>query len=154
MTQTVIVAGARTPIGRLLGGLKTLSGFDLGGLAIRGALDKAGVTGDQVDYVIMGQVLGAGAGQIPARQAVFKGGIPLDTPSLTIHKVCLSGINAIALADQLISAGEHDIVVAGGQESMTQAPHMLLGSREGTKYGGTKLTDHMAHDGLWDTLTD
>jgi acetyl-CoA C-acetyltransferase len=154
MTQSVIVAGARTPIGRLLGGLKTLSGSDLGGLAIQGALERAGVSGDQVDYVIMGQVLQAGAGQVPARQAAHKGGIPLDVPSITINKVCLSGINAIALADQLIRAGEHEIVVAGGQESMTQAPHMLLGSREGTKYGDTKLIDHMAADGLWDALTD
>jgi acetyl-CoA C-acetyltransferase len=154
MTQSVIVAGARTPIGRLLGGLKSLSGSDLGGLAIKGALERAGVSGDQVEYVIMGQVLQAGAGQIPARQAAHKGGIPLDVPALTINKVCLSGINAIALADQLIRAGEYDIVVAGGQESMTQAPHMLLGSREGTKYGDTKLTDHMAYDGLWDALTD
>lgn len=154
MTQSVIVAGARTPIGRLLGGLKTLSGSDLGGLAIKGALEKAGVSGDQVDYVIMGQVLQAGAGQVPARQAAHKGGIPLGVPALTINKVCLSGINAIALADQLIRAGEHEIIVAGGQESMTQAPHMLLGSREGTKYGDTKLVDHMAADGLWDALTD
>ncbi|MCW2841661.1 MAG: acetyl-CoA C-acyltransferase [Aeromicrobium sp.] len=154
MTQSVIVAGARTPIGRLLGGLKSLSGSDLGGLAIKSALERAGVSGDQVEYVIMGQVLQAGAGQIPARQAAHKGGIPLDVPALTINKVCLSGINAIALADQLIRAGEYDIVVAGGQESMTQAPHMLLGSREGTKYGDTKLTDHMAYDGLWDALTD
>ncbi|MFC5678105.1 acetyl-CoA C-acetyltransferase [Aeromicrobium endophyticum] len=158
MTQSanpsVIVAGARTPIGRLLGGLKSLSGSDLGGLAIKGALEKAGVRGDQVDYVIMGQVLQAGAGQVPARQAAHKGGIPLNVPALTINKVCLSGINAIALADQLIRAGEHEIVVAGGQESMTQAPHMLLGSREGTKYGDTKLVDHMAADGLWDALTD
>jgi acetyl-CoA C-acetyltransferase len=154
MTQSVIVAGARTPIGRLLGGLKTLSGSDLGGLAIKGALERAGVSGDQVDYVIMGQVLQAGAGQVPARQAAHKGGIPLDVPSITINKVCLSGINAIALADQLIRAGEHEIIVAGGQESMTQAPHMLLGSREGTKYGDTTLTDHMAYDGLWDALTD
>jgi acetyl-CoA C-acetyltransferase len=154
MTQSVIVAGARTPIGRLLGGLKSLSGSDLGGLAIKGALEKAGVSGDQVDYVIMGQVLTAGAGQMPARQAAFKGGIPLTTPAIGINKVCLSGINAIALADQLIRAGEHEIIVAGGQESMTQAPHFLSGSREGTKYGDTKLTDHMAYDGLWDALTD
>ena len=154
MSQSVIVAGARTPIGRLLGGLKGLSGSDLGGLAIKGALEKAGVTGEQVDYVIMGQVLGAGAGQVPARQAAFKGAIPLTTPSITINKVCLSGINAIALADQLIRAGEYDIIVAGGQESMTQAPHMLLSSREGTKYGDTQLVDHMAADGLWDALTD
>ncbi|NRQ50098.1 acetyl-CoA C-acetyltransferase [Aeromicrobium stalagmiti] len=154
MTQSVIIAGARTPIGRLLGGLKTLSGSDLGGLAIKGALEKAGVSGDQVDYVIMGQVLQAGAGQVPARQAAHKGGIPLGVPAVSINKVCLSGINAIALADQLIRAGEYDVVVAGGQESMTQAPHMLLGSREGTKYGDTKLVDHMAADGLWDALTD
>lgn len=154
MTKSVIVAGARTPIGRLLGGLKTLSGSDLGGIAIKGALEKAGISGEQVDYVIMGQVLGAGAGQVPARQAAFKGGIPLDVPALTINKVCLSGINAIALADQLIRAGEYDVVVAGGQESMTQAPHILTGSREGTKYGKTTMLDHMEYDGLWDALTD
>ena len=154
MTQSVIVAGARTPIGRLLGGLKSLSGSDLGGHAIKGALEKAGVSGDQVDYVIMGQVLQAGAGQIPARQAAEKAGIPLNVPALTVNKVCLSGINAIALADQLIRAGEHEIIVAGGQESMTQAPHMLLGSREGTKYGDTTLVDHMQADGLWDAITD
>ena len=154
MTQSVIVAGARTPIGRLLGGLKSLSGSDLGGHAIKGALEKAGVSGDQVDYVIMGQVLQAGAGQIPARQAAEKAGIPLNVPALTVNKVCLSGINAIALADQLIRAGEHEIIVAGGQESMTQAPHMLLGSREGTKYGDTSLVDHMQADGLWDAITD
>jgi acetyl-CoA C-acetyltransferase len=154
MPQSVIVAGARTPIGRLLGGLKSLSGSDLGGHAIKGALEKAGVSGDQVDYVIMGQVLQAGAGQIPARQAANKAGIPLNVPALTVNKVCLSGINAIALADQLIRAGEHEIIVAGGQESMTQAPHMLLGSREGTKYGDTTLTDHMQADGLWDAITD
>ncbi len=154
MSQSVIVAGARTPIGRLLGGLKSLSGSDLGGHAIKGALERAGVSGDQVDYVIMGQVLQAGAGQIPARQAANKAGIPLNVPALTVNKVCLSGINAIALADQLIRAGEHEIIVAGGQESMTQAPHMLLGSREGTKYGDTTLTDHMQADGLWDAITD
>jgi acetyl-CoA C-acetyltransferase len=154
MPQSVIVSGARTPIGRLLGGLKSLSGSDLGGHAIKGALEKAGVSGDQVDYVIMGQVLQAGAGQIPARQAANKGGIPLNVPALTVNKVCLSGLNAIALADQLIRAGEHEIIVAGGQESMTQAPHMLLNSREGTKYGDTTLVDHMQADGLWDAITD
>ncbi len=154
MTQSVIVAGARTPVGRLLGGLKTLSGSDLGGIAIKGALEKAGITGDQVDYVIMGQVLGAGAGQVPARQAAVKGGVPMDVPALTINKVCLSGINSIALADQLIRAGEYDVVVAGGQESMTQAPHILKGSREGTKYGKATMLDHMEYDGLWDALTD
>jgi acetyl-CoA C-acetyltransferase len=154
MTQSVIVAGARTPIGRLLGGLKTLSGSDLGGIAIKGALEKSGVAPDQVDYVIMGQVLTTGAGQIPARQAAHKAGIPLSVPALTVNKVCLSGINAISLADQLVRAGEFDIIVAGGQESMTQAPHFLAGSREGTKYGDTKLVDSMAYDGLYDVLTD
>ncbi|RYG77915.1 acetyl-CoA C-acetyltransferase [Yimella sp. RIT 621] len=150
----VLVAGARTPMGRLLGSLKDFSGSDLGGLAIKGALDKAGVSGDQVQYVIMGQVLTAGAGQMPARQAAAKGGIPLTVPSLTINKVCLSGVDAIALAAQLIRAGEFDTVVAGGQESMSQAPHLLIKSREGFKYGDVAMKDHMAYDGLWDVLTD
>ncbi|GAA3667930.1 acetyl-CoA C-acetyltransferase [Yimella lutea] len=150
----VLVAGARTPMGRLLGSLKDFSGSDLGGLAIKGALDKAGVSGDQVQYVIMGQVLTAGAGQMPARQAAAKGGIPLTVPSLTINKVCLSGVDAIALAAQLIRAGEFDTVVAGGQESMSQAPHLLTKSREGFKYGDVAMKDHMAYDGLWDVLTD
>ena len=154
MSGSVIVAGARTPIGRLLGGLKDLSAADLGGVAIKGALEKAGVTGDQVDYVIMGQVIQAGAGQITARQAAVKGGVPMDVPAITINKVCLSGINAIALADQLIRAGEHEIVVAGGMESMTQAPHLLPKSREGFKYGDTKLVDSMAYDALHDQFTD
>jgi acetyl-CoA C-acetyltransferase len=154
MSTSVIVAGARTPIGRLLGGLKDQSAADLGGVAIAGALEKAGVTGDQVDYVILGQVIQAGAGQITARQAAVKGGIPMDVPSLTINKVCLSGINAIALADQLIRAGEHEIVVAGGMESMTQAPHLLPKSREGFKYGNTALVDSMAYDALWDQFTE
>ena len=151
---SVIVAGARTPMGRLLGSLKGFSGADLGGFAIKGALDKAGVGPDQVDYVVMGQVLQAGAGQIPARQAAAKAGIPMSVPALTINKVCLSGINAIAMADQLIRAGEVDIVVAGGQESMTNAPHLLEKSREGYKYGDVTMRDHMAFDGLWDALTD
>src|SRR6195952_1259232 len=151
---SVIVAGARTPMGRLLGALKDFSGTDLGGLAIKAALEKSGVAPEQVQYVIMGQVLTAGAGQIPARQAAFKAGIPLTVPALTINKVCLSGIDAIALADQLIRAGEFEIVVAGGQESMTQAPHLLAKSREGFKYGTVEMADHMAHDGLWDFLTD
>ena len=153
-TRSVIVAGARTPMGRLLGSLKDFSGADLGGVAIKGALDKAGVSPDQVDYVIMGQVLTAGAGQIPARQAAAKAGIPMSVPALTINKVCLSGIDAIALADQLIRAGEFDVVVAGGQESMTQAPHLLAKSREGFKYGDVTMQDHMAYDGLWDAFTD
>ncbi|WP_109473806.1 acetyl-CoA C-acetyltransferase [Ornithinimicrobium cavernae] len=151
---SVIVAGARTPMGRMSGGLKDFSGSDLGGFAIKGALERAGISGDQVDYVIMGQVLTAGAGQIPARQAAVKAGIPMDVPALTINKVCLSGLDAIALADQLIRAGEFDIVVAGGQESMTNAPHLLEKSRAGFKYGDVTMRDHMAHDGLWDAFTD
>jgi acetyl-CoA C-acetyltransferase len=153
-TTSVLVAGARTPMGRLLGSLAGFSGADLGGVAIKGALEKAGITGDQVDYVIMGQVLTAGAGQIPARQAAVAGGIPMDVPALTINKVCLSGVNAIALADQLVRAGEADIVVAGGQESMTQAPHLMEKSRSGYKYGDVTVRDHMAYDGLWDAFTD
>ncbi len=153
-TTTVIVAGARTPMGRMSGSLKDFSGSDLGGFAIRGALDKAGVKPEQVDYVIMGQVLTAGAGQIPARQAAVKAGIPMTVPALTINKVCLSGIDAIALADQLIRAGEFEVVVAGGQESMTNAPHLLEKSRDGFKYGDVTLRDHMAQDGLWDAFTD
>lgn len=154
MTTTVIVSGARTPVGRLLGSLKDFSGSDLGGIAIKAALEKGGVSPEQVDYVIMGQVLTAGAGQIPARQAAVAAGIPMDVPALTINKVCLSGINAIALADQLIRAGEYEIVVAGGTESMSQAPHLLEKSREGFKYGDVTLRDHMAYDGLHDIFTD
>ncbi|MFE4607596.1 acetyl-CoA C-acetyltransferase [Streptomyces niveus] len=149
-TTSVIVAGARTPMGRLLGSLKSFSGADLGGFAIKAALERAGVTGEQVQYVIMGQVLQAGAGQIPARQAAVKAGIPMNVPALTINKVCLSGLDAIALADQLIRAGEFDIVVAGGQESMTNAPHLLPKSREGYKYGAIEMLDAMAYDGLTD----
>ena len=154
MSGSVIVAGARTPIGRLLGGLKDQSAADLGGVAIKGALEKAGVSGDQVEYVIMGQVIQAGAGQITARQAAVKGGVPMSIPAITINKVCLSGINAIALADQLIRAGDDDVVLAGGMESMTQAPHLLPKSREGFKYGDTTLVDSMAYDALYDQFTD
>ncbi|MEV6653002.1 acetyl-CoA C-acetyltransferase [Streptomyces sp. NPDC051219] len=153
-TTSVIVAGARTPMGRLLGSLKSFSGADLGGFAIKAALDRAGIGGDQVQYVIMGQVLQAGAGQIPARQAAVKAGIPMNVPALTINKVCLSGLDAIALADQLIRAGEFDIVVAGGQESMTNAPHLLPKSREGYKYGSVEVLDAMAYDGLTDAFED
>ncbi|MEV4863928.1 acetyl-CoA C-acetyltransferase [Streptomyces ossamyceticus] len=149
---SVIVAGARTPMGRLLGSLKSFSGADLGGFAIKAALDRAGIGGDQVQYVIMGQVLQAGAGQIPARQAAVKAGIPMNVPALTINKVCLSGLDAIALADQLIRAGEFDVVVAGGQESMTNAPHLLPKSREGFKYGAIQMLDAMAYDGLTDSF--
>ncbi|MEN0140504.1 MAG: acetyl-CoA C-acetyltransferase [Rhodococcus sp. (in: high G+C Gram-positive bacteria)] len=153
-TRSVIVAGARTPVGRLTGSLATLSGSDLGGIAIKGALDKAGVAPELVEYVIMGQVLTAGAGQIPARQAAVAAGIPMSVPAVTVNKVCLSGLDAIALADQLIRAGEFDVVVAGGQESMSQAPHLLPGSRGGFKYGDTTLVDHLAYDGLYDIFTD
>ncbi|QSE81505.1 acetyl-CoA C-acetyltransferase [Rhodococcus koreensis] len=152
--RSVIVAGARTPVGRLTGSLATLSGSDLGGIAIKGALDKAGVAPELVEYVIMGQVLTAGAGQIPARQAAVAAGIPMSVPAVTVNKVCLSGLDAIALADQLIRAGEFDVVVAGGQESMSQAPHLLPGSRGGFKYGDTTLVDHLAYDGLYDIFTD
>jgi acetyl-CoA C-acetyltransferase len=154
MAGSVVVAGARTPIGRLLGGLKDLSATDLGGVAIRAALDQAGVSADSVDYVIMGQVLQAGAGQIPARQAAVKAGISMNVPALTINKVCLSGINAIALADALIRAGECEVVVAGGMESMTNAPHLLMNSRAGYRYGDVTARDSMAYDGLWDVFTD
>jgi acetyl-CoA C-acetyltransferase len=149
MPGSVLVSGARTPIGKLLGSLAGFQGVDLGGIAIEAALSRAGIAGDQVDYVIMGQVLQAGAGQITARQAAVKGGIPMTVPALTINKVCLSGLDAIALADQLISAGEYDVVVAGGMESMTNAPHLLAGARKGYKYGNGTLIDSMAHDGLF-----
>src|ERR671921_341040 len=154
MSDSVIVAGARTPIGRLLGAFKDLSAAELGAVAIRGALDKAGVRGDQVDYLIMGQVIQAGAGQNPARWAGHQAGIPMTVPSMTINKVCLSGLNAIALADQLIRAGECDVVVAGGMESMTRAPHLLPRARSGITYGNSEIVDSMAHDGLWDAFTD
>ena len=150
---SVIIAGARTPIGRLLGGLKSLSAAELGGVAIKGALEKAGVAPEQVDYLIMGQVILAGAGQNPARAAGIAGGLPWSMPSITINKVCLSGLNAIAMADQLIRAGEVEIVVAGGMESMTNAPHFLPKSREGVKFGDVKLVDSMAYDALYDQAT-
>jgi acetyl-CoA C-acetyltransferase len=152
MAASVIVAGARTPIGRLLGSLKGFAAVDLGAFAIKAALERAGVTGDQVEYVIMGHVLQAGAGQIPSRQAAVKAGVPMSVPSLTINKVCLSGLDAIALADQLIRAGEFDIVVAGGMESMTNAPHLLPKSRHGYKYGSIEVLDATAHDGLTDAF--
>ncbi|WP_061296874.1 acetyl-CoA C-acetyltransferase [Herbidospora cretacea] len=150
MSGSVIVAGARTPIGRLLGALSGLSAVELGGVAIKAALDRAGVAPADVQYVIMGQVLQAGAGQLPSRQAAVRGGIPMSVPSLTINKVCLSGLDAIALADQLIRAGEFDIVVAGGMESMSNAPHLLPGLRKGVKYGSAEILDSMAFDGLTD----
>jgi acetyl-CoA C-acetyltransferase len=152
VSASVIVAGARTPMGRLLGQLKDFSGAQLGGVAIKAALERAGIGPEQVQYVIMGQVLTAGVGQIPARQAAVHAGIGMNVPALTVNKVCLSGLNAIALADQLIRAGGYDIIVAGGQESMTQAPHLLPKSRSGYKYGDVTVLDHMAYDGLHDSF--
>jgi acetyl-CoA C-acetyltransferase len=150
--QPVIVGGARTPVGRLLGSLASKSASDLGGVAIAGALRRAGIGPDQVQYVIMGHVLQAGAGQITARQAAVQAGIAMDVPALTINKVCLSGLDAIALASQLIRLGEHDVIVAGGMESMTQAPHLLMNSRAGYKYGPVTVQDSMALDGLTDAF--
>jgi acetyl-CoA C-acetyltransferase len=146
---SVIVGGARTPIGKLSGALKGFTAMDLGGFAIAAALERSGIAGDQVDYVIMGHVIQAGAGQITARQAAVKGGIPMTVPALTVNKVCLSGLNAIALADQLIGAGEFDVVVAGGMESMTNGPYLLPGARAGYRYGDDKIVDATAHDALY-----
>jgi acetyl-CoA C-acetyltransferase len=149
-----IVGGARTPIGKLLGALKDTTATDLGGIAIAGALERSRLDAEHVEFVVMGQVLQAGSGQIPARQAAVKGGIPMSVPAMTLNKVCLSGLAAVAYADQLIRAGECDIVVAGGMESMTAAPHLLPGSRSGYKYGSVALIDSLAHDGLEDVFTD
>jgi acetyl-CoA C-acetyltransferase len=149
---SVIVAGARTPIGKLLGDLTDFSGVQLGGFAIKAALERLGIEGSDVDYVMMGQVLLAGAGQMPARQAAVAAGIPMSVPAITINKVCLSGLDSIALADQLIRAGEFDVIVAGGMESMTAAPHLLPKSRQGFKFGSVDLLDSMAYDGLTDAF--
>ena len=149
MPGSVIVGGARTPIGKLSGALKSFTAMDLGGFAISAALERSGISGDQVDYVIMGHVIQAGAGQITARQAAVKGGIPMDVPALTVNKVCLSGLNAIAMADQLISIGEFDVVVAGGMESMTNGPYLLPGARAGYRYGDNKIVDATSHDALY-----
>jgi acetyl-CoA C-acetyltransferase len=151
---SVLLGGARTPIGKLLGAFAGVPATELGGHAIAGALQRSGVDARDINYVIMGQVLQAGAGQAPARQAAVHAGIGMNVPSLTINKVCLSGLNAVALADQLIRAGECDVVVAGGMESMSSAPHLLPKSRSGFKYGSVELLDHMAADGLWDVYTD
>jgi acetyl-CoA C-acetyltransferase len=151
---SVIVAGARTPFGKFGGAFKDVPATSLGAHAIRAALDRAGVKGAEVDYVIMGQVLQAGAGQITARQAAIEAGIPQEVPSITINKVCLSGINAIALADQLIRAGEVEVVVAGGMESMSRAPYLVTQARFGARMGNTEMIDSMVHDGLWSTFTE
>jgi acetyl-CoA C-acetyltransferase len=149
MPGSVLVSSARTPIGKLSGALASFEATDLGGHAIAAALARAGITGDQVDYVLLGQVLQAGAGQMPARQAAVKGGIPMSVPSMTVNKVCLSGINAIYLADQMIQAGDAEVVVAGGMESMTKAPYLLKKAREGYRMGNGELLDSMIDDGLW-----
>lgn len=149
MAGSYIVAGARTPIGKLSGGFASLAATDLGGFAIKAALERAGVSPDQVDHVIMGQVLQAGAGQITARQAAVNAGIPMSVPSLTINKVCLSGLNSIYLADQMIASGEADIVVAGGMESMTNAPYLMPGARAGFRAGDKTIVDSLFFDGLF-----
>jgi acetyl-CoA C-acetyltransferase len=154
VSSSVIVAGARTPIGKFRGSLASFSGVDLGAVAIRAALDRAGVDPARIDYVIMGQVLRAGTGQITARQAAIAAGIPKEVPALNVDKVCLSGMNAIALADQLIRAGEVDLVVAGGMESMTNAPYVLPAARDGSRLGHTPMIDSMQHDGLWSTFAE
>jgi acetyl-CoA C-acetyltransferase len=152
MPGSVIVGGARTPIGKLSGALKGFSAMDLGGFAIKAALERSGISGEQVDYVIMGHVIQAGAGQITARQAAVKAGVPMSVPALTVNKVCLSGLNAIATADQLIQVGEFDVVVAGGMESMTNGPYLLPGARGGYRYGDNKIVDATAHDALYCAL--
>src|SRR5712691_3733024 len=152
MTSSVIVDGARTPIGRFGGGFKDVPAVRLGAAAIREALTRSGVPADQIDYVIMGQVLQAGAGQITARQASIEAGVPKEVPAITINKVCLSGLNAIALADQLIREGEIEVAVAGGMESMSQAPYLIPGARWGQRISNTDIVDSMIYDGLWSTF--
>lgn len=149
MAGSYIVAGARTPIGKMSGALASFSAAELGGFAIAAALQRAGVAPDEVEHVIMGQVLTAGQGQVPSRQAATKAGIPMSVPSININKVCLSGLNAIYLADLMITSGEADIVVAGGMESMTNAPYLAIGARSGFRYGNTELADAILKDGLW-----
>ncbi len=149
MAGSYIVAGARTPIGKMSGALASFSAAELGGFAIRAALERAGVAPEEVEHVLMGQVLMAGQGQVPARQAAAKAGIPLNVPSVNINKVCLSGLNTIYLADQMIASGEADVVVAGGMESMTNAPYLAMGARGGFRYGNTELLDAIVKDGLW-----
>ncbi|MDQ3468752.1 MAG: acetyl-CoA C-acetyltransferase [Actinomycetota bacterium] len=149
MTGSYLVAGARTPIGKLSGALAPLSAADLGGIAIAAALERAGVAPDEVDHVVVGQVLMAGQGQVPSRQAAVKAGVPMSTPSVNVNKVCLSGLNAIYLADQMIASGEADVVVAAGMESMTNAPYLADGARGGFRYGNAELRDAIIADGLW-----
>jgi acetyl-CoA C-acetyltransferase len=154
MNEAVIVGYARTPIGKFSGGLASMTAMDLGGVAIKGALERSGVPGDAVEYVIMGHVLQAGQGQITARQAAFRAGIGMNTPALTVNKVCLSGMTAIALANQSIQLGEYDVVIAGGMESMSNAPYLLPKARAGYRMGNGTLLDSMIHDGLWCAFDD
>src|SRR3954447_9051717 len=149
MAGSYIVAGARTPIGKMSGALAGFSAAELGGIAIKAALERAGVAPEEVEHVFMGQVLMAGQGQVPSRQAAVKGGIPMSVPAININKVCLSGLNTIYQADQMIAAGEADIVIAGGMESMTNAPYLAPGARGGFRYGNAELRDAIIADGLW-----
>ena len=149
MPGSYIIAGARTPIGKMSGALASFSAADLGGFAIAAALQRSGVAPHEVEHVIMGQVLMAGQGQVPSRQAASKAGIPMSVPSISINKVCLSGLNSIYLADQMISSGEADIVIAGGMESMTNAPYLAMGARSGFRFGDVQLLDAIQRDGLW-----
>ena len=146
---SILAAGARTPIGKLSGALASFSAADLGGFAISAALERAGVAPEEVQHVIMGQVLMAGQGQVPSRQAAVNAGIPMNVPSINVNKVCLSGLNSVYLANQMIAAGEADIVVAGGMESMTNAPYIADGARGGFRYGNTELRAAIIADGLW-----
>src|SRR2546425_1453635 len=154
MTRSVILGGARTPIGRFRGGLSPLRAVDLGAAAIRAALERAGVSPELVEYTIFGHVIQAGQGQITARQAAIAGGIPKEVPAITVNKVCLSGMSAIAIADQMIRAGELEIAVAGGMESMTNAPFVVPGARAGTRLGDAPMLDTMLVDGLWCAFDD
>ena len=154
MAGSYIVAGARTPIGKMSGALASFSAADLGAVAITAALERAGVAPEEIEHVIMGQVLMAGQGQVPSRQAATKAGIPMSVPAVNINKVCLSGLNTVYLAHQMIAAGEADIVIAGGMESMTNAPYLAKGARSGFRYGHTELQDAILADGLWCAFDD
>src|SRR2546429_1960997 len=149
MSGSVIVGSARTPIGKLSGAFAGMSAMELGGVAIKAALERAGIDAEQVDYVLMGQVLQGGQGQITARQAAVKAGIPMTVPAMTVNKVCLSGLNSIYLADRMIAAGDAEVVVAGGMESMTKAPYLLPEARARYRMGDATLVDSMMFDGLF-----
>jgi acetyl-CoA C-acetyltransferase len=154
VTRSVIVAGARTPIGKFRGGLSGFAAVDLGAIAIRAALERAPVAPEEVGYTIFGHVIQAGAGQITSRQAAIAAGIPKEVPALTVNKVCLSGTSAIAITDQMIRGGDPEVAVAGGMESMTNAPFVLPKAREGSRLGDTPMLDTMIHDGLWCAFDD